>query len=142
MPRRALPSGCSTDQYFGSPTTPVNSQGATSIRFPGPSLTLGSVGRRRVYSEHQADVKRNFRLREQKIRAPTACVKADNAVIAQFTIEYRPEHRNPTRQEVKACPKLLERSVSPFLDSAKWVVFSCRHFAARRCCSPETLPPP
>ncbi|MGA3318687.1 MAG: hypothetical protein ABSC64_19900, partial [Candidatus Korobacteraceae bacterium] len=29
----------------------------------------------------------------------------------------------PTRQEVKACPKLLECTVSPFLDSAKWVAF-------------------
>src|ERR1039458_1986000 len=119
MPRRALPSGCSTDQYFGSPMTPANSQGATSIRFPGPSRTLGSVGRKRVYSERQADVKRNFSLREQKIRAPQQPVKTDNAMVAQFTIEYRPEHRNPTRQEVKACPKLLERTVSPFLVSAR-----------------------
>src|SRR5664280_3789910 len=75
MSRRALPAVCSTDQYFGSPTTPANSQGATSIRFPGPSRTLGSVGRKRVYSERQADVKRNFRLREQKIRAPNSLSK-------------------------------------------------------------------
>src|ERR1017187_8590996 len=98
MPRRALPSGCSTDQYFGSPTTPANSQGATSIRFPGPSLTLGSVGRKRVYSERQADVKRNFGpARAENPGPPTACAKTDNAVVAQFTIEHRPEHRNPIR---------------------------------------------
>src|ERR1019366_5752390 len=67
--------------------------------------------------------------------SPNSLCQTDNAVVAQFTIEYRPEHRNPTRQEVKACPKLLERTVSPFLDSARWVAFSCRHFAVRTCCS-------
>jgi hypothetical protein len=35
---------------------------------PRASPALGSVGRKRVYSEGQADVKRNLGLPEQKIR--------------------------------------------------------------------------
>src|ERR1039457_6102513 len=41
-PRRTRP-----EQYSGSPT-PVNSQAATSLRFPGASPALGSGGRKRV----------------------------------------------------------------------------------------------
>ena len=61
----------STELYSGSPT-PVNSRAANFYPVPWGEPALGSVGRKRVYSEGQADVKRNLGLRALKLslRAP------------------------------------------------------------------------